>query len=571
MKNGTIKKILSLGIASALMAGTLTGCGNQESGASETQASDKTGSESSVSTETKESESVEQEKELEPVTLKWYHSAKEGECTEDVIEVFNKKLQELLPNTTVEFVFDGDFKTNWSMYMAAQEKIDIAWAGYDTNWLQNAKDGNFTALTDLINEELAPNLVKEMETWPQEYDTCIYEDELYAIPNIQPTIAEAIGWRILPELEPYLDLDELMTELHTTTKATAKQFDIMEEAIKKAIADEAFKEYPGWQIDTVVTTWGARGYVSAGVTNMYIDAMAENPEVLHLWEIPEYKMAVEYMARWYDEGLITDTQLLKQQPEGTAYVWNLSMTYNQSWAGANEIGVKDYGVDNTDGYKKVELLTNKPEQGYLASVASSPSASLVIPYTSENPERAIMLLNLLRDEVGTPGNDLLNLLCYGFEKNSEEAKEYGWFNYEAVEEDGQLKVDTSVRGDAPSKHGMTNWKIANTFKSMHNGSALTTAASKERAMLFYKEIYPNQVKTAIAGWKVPTSEDITVQKENMTAIFKEYDDQFESGCGGMAKVDDLFETGLNKLKDAGLEEVREWCQTQIDDYISSNK
>ena len=569
MKNETIKKLLSLGIAATLLAGTLTGCGNQEVGSSEFQSSDKVSSESGVSAETKTSESVEQEPELEPVTLKWYYNGNEGEGTEDVIEVFNEKLQEVLPNTTVEFVFDGDYKTNWSMYMAAQEKIDIAWAGYDTSWMQNAKDGNFTVLTELINEELTPNLVEEMEIWTTDYASCSYDGELYAIPNIQPSIDEATAWRIIPELEPYLDTEALMEDFHTTTKATAKQFDLIEEAIKKAIEDDAFEQYPGWKIDTTVVQWGFRGYISPA-SYMYIDALAEDPEVLHVCEIPEFKMAVEYVAKWYDEGWITDSQLLGQMPEGTATIFAISN--KQTWAGANEIGIKDFGIDNSDKYEKLLLLTNKPEQGYIGTVSKNPTASLVIPYTSENPERAIMLINLLHDEVGTPGNDLLNLLCYGFEKNSEEAKEYGWFNYEAVEEDGQLMVDTSVRGDAPAMHGMTNWKIGNTYKVMHDGGSLTTTANKERAMQFYTEIFPNRIKTVVAGWKVPDLDDsVTVQYENTSAIYKEYKDQLYNGCGGTDKVDELFETVLNKLKDAGLEDVKEWYKTQIDNYISSNK
>ncbi len=40
--------------------------------------------------------------ELEPVTLKWYYPGAELEGTVDVMKVFNEKLADLLPNTTVE-------------------------------------------------------------------------------------------------------------------------------------------------------------------------------------------------------------------------------------------------------------------------------------------------------------------------------------------------------------------------------------------------------------------------------------------------------------------------------------
>ena len=559
MRNATMKKVLALILALTSVLLTTVGCGNQEN-------EGKSGTEQVEVRQDSEMEAPDQEAELEPVTLKWYYPEAEKEGTADVIKVFNEKLAEVLPNTTVEFVFVSDYETSWPMYLAGEEEMDIAWEGWYTPFYQDALDGNVIGLTNLINE-YAPNLVKEMEIWESSYASCTLDGEVYGIPSIQPTIPESQSWRVDYILEPYLDLEALMTEFHTTAKATEKQIDIFESAVQAAIDDGAIEVGDtSWHIDAAFANWGTRGYISLG-NNIYFDAEAENPVPIHFWEIPEVKMLVKYFAKWYDWGWITETQLLDQLPEGSRSLLYINNAYNQNWSGASEIGVKENEKD-LDGYEKLMLLTNKPEQGYIG-VSSFGSASTyqVIPFTSKNPERAIMLLNILHDEAGTVGNDLMNLLCYGFEENSEEAEKYGWCNYTAVEKDGQLQVDTTVRGDAESKHGMTNWIMGNTYKIMSDGGALTTAASKEYAMNFYTEIYPNMISTALAGMFVDTS-DVQLSIENMNTVWQEYMEQIYGGCGGVDSVDTLMDTALEKITNAGLDEVKANLQAQIDAYIA---
>ncbi|MBQ8189878.1 MAG: DUF3502 domain-containing protein [Lachnospiraceae bacterium] len=569
MKKETMKKGIALTLALCTVLGTFIGCGSQTGKSTES-----TAEKSSVSGEPKETEEVssaiesetEPEVELEPVTLKWFFCAGEQEGSADVVEAFNAKLTEVLPNTTVEFVFNSDYNTNYPMALAGGEEMDIAWDGYKTPFYQNVLDGSIMGLSELINE-YAPNLVKEMEIWESSYESCTLDGEIYGVPSIQPNVKESQAWRVDLILEPYLDIDALMEEFHSNTKATAKMADIFEAAVKAAIDDGAIKVGDtSWFIDASFANWGTFGYLELG-NNIFYDANAENPVPLHLWEIPEVKMFVEYYAKWYDWGWITDTQLIGGLPSGSRSLLYANTSYNQNWSDANEIGVKNFEKD-IDGYPKLMLLTNRPEDGYIGvNTFGSAKSYAVIPYTSKNPERAMMLLNVLHDEVGTVGNDLLNMLIYGFEEKSDEAKKYGWCNYTAVEEDGQLRVDTSVRNGAGSKHSVTAWKIANTFKSMHDGGVLTTTASKEYAMNFYVDVYPNMKRTVLAGMFVDTS-DVSLAIENMSTVWAEYKEQIYSGCGGVDKVDALMETALNKIMEAGLNEVKVSLQEQIDAYIS---
>lgn len=568
MKKETIKKVLALTLACCTLAGTAVGCGQRtETDVESTVAK-------STETEAKESETVssvaesetEVEEELEPVTLVWFLNSSEQEGSADVAEAFNEKLKEVLPNTTVEFVFNSDYNTNYPMALAGGEVMDIAWDGYKTPFYQNVLDGSIMGISDLI-AEYAPNLAEEMEIWEASYASCTLDGEIYGVPNIQPNVKESQAWRVDLILEPYLDIDALMEEFHSNEKATVEMLDMFEAAVQAAIDDGVIKVGDtSWNINTGFYNIGTKGYIELA-NNIYYDAAAENPVPLHLWEIPEVKMCVEYVAKWYDWGWITDTQVMGGLPSGSRSLLFVSTSYNQNWSGADERGVKDYEKD-IDGYPKLLLLTNRPEDGYVGTDRfSSAKSYMVIPYTAKNPERAIMLLNVLHDEVGTVGNDLLNMLIYGFEEKSEEAKKYGWCNYTAVEEDGQLRVDTSVRNGEGSKHSITAWTIANTFKAMHDGGSLTTTASKEYAMNFYQDVYPKMKRTALAGMLVDTSE-ATLAIENMNTVWEEYLNQICSGCGGSDKVDSVMEAALEKLAKAGLDEVKACLQKQIDAHIS---
>lgn len=567
MKNETIKKMLGATLVLTMLVGTLVGCGNQVKSEKESESTDKISGESSISEVIKSSESIETEPklELEPVTLKWYYPGKELEGTPDVIEAFNEKLAEVLPNTTVEFTFVDDYKTNWPMFLAGKEQMDIAWSGYSTPYYQDILDGNIMGISDLINE-YAPNLVQEMKIWELDWASCTLDGEIYGIPCTQPTVKECQALSYTNLLAPYMDQEALLAEIDENYKLTEKMLDIIEAAFQGAIDDGVLKKGdPSWNFGWSIHLGGTMGYqkLTKNGQIIYIDPEAENPEPLFIWEIPEVRMCVERLAKWYDMGWLTDTEILNQLPADSVTHFNFGYNWNNSWQGCDERGVKEATVSKQPG---VFIATNRPEEAYVdVSSIGTASTYLVIPYTAENPERAIMLLNILRDEVGTVGNDLLNMLVYGFEENSEEAKKYGWCNYTAVEEDGQMKVDKTILGENSSKHSMTNWLMGNTFKIMHDGGSLTTVKQKDYAMNFFTNVYPNLKHSAISGMFVDTS-GFATEMESVMSVYNEYCEQIGFGCGGVDKVDEVFDTAIAKLNEAGWIKVKAELLNQIEAY-----
>lgn len=159
------------------------------------------------------------------------------------------------------------------------------------------------------------------------------------------------------------------------------------------------------------------------------------------------------------------------------------------------------------------------------------------------------------------------MLCYGFAENSDEAKKYGWFNYKITEEDGQPMTDKSVLGDRASMQNVANWTVGNTYKTMHDGTKLTKTAAKEYALSYYDEIFPKLTVTPVANMIVDFV-PVTEKQAVMQTVYEEYNDQFMHAGGGSEKLKSLYEAAMDKMKKAGLDDVKAEIQKQIDAYIA---
>lgn len=565
MKN--LKKTIAMMLALVMVLGVLVGCNNEKP--VETQGNPGKQTEPSKQTEPI-SEPTEPVEELEPVVLKWYLYNGEMEGSADVEEAFNAKLAEVLPNTTVDFVFVESYGKNWPMFMSGGEKIDIAWGGYATPFLQDAMDGNLLGLSELV-EKYGPNLKAEWDIWYEDYNSAVLEGELYGIPCIQPLTKEAQRFNVGEQFIKYMDIDAFNAELRKDRKMTQTKLDMIEAAIEAAIADGTFVVGSTEWNCMYNLNFAALGYMPVGSSsyNLWFDPEAEEPVVMHLWELPEAKMLLERYAEWADRGWYTDTVILGQHPASSEWIFRMVTGWNTNCADFDEDGLlyiaQTQGNDTPAYY---QWISNLPSEGYVGLTTFGGSSSYnVIPYTSENPERAMMLLNLLHDEPGTVGNDLFNMISYGFEQNSEEAAKYGWFNYATIPDGEYFSMDASVRNGAPTKHELYAWMMGNTYKSYSVvGDVLTTATAKEYAKNYWANVYSNLKKTPLAGYSLLFGECADYQA-NVKTVFAEYENQLNFGGGGTATAMDLYETVMQKMNEAGLGEIKAILQAQIDEIV----
>lgn len=559
-----MKKLLAITLALVMLLGILAGCSTNQ-----TQQPAQTPQESAESGQ-QDNETVNQTEELEQATLKWYYPGQEMEGTADVIEAFNEKLSEVLPNTTVEFVFLDNFDAygeQWPLLLAGEEQMDIAWSGWTTNIEQDVLDGNVLPLDDLI-AQYAPNLAKEMNTWVLDWNALSKDGVHYAIPCVQPQGCSSTVLKIDPMIVDCFDLDKLTEELHSSRKTTPAVWDIIEEGIQKAfdtgiltVGDAGCVIYP-------LTQMGVRGYArySGTVTNggylewYYLDPDSDSHDVMNVFEIPEVQYGMERTKLWVEKGWITQAQLAGQEQEGAVQLINFGRAYGGTWEDCDERGIKKVTTGN-DGREKIEIECDTLEQSFQQVANFGYSTQTVIPFTSKHPERAMMLLNILHDEPGTVGNDLINMLCYGFEDGSPEAEKYGWSSYQVKEVDGQPQIDTAYLNGASPKHTMFNWAICTTYKTMADGGSLTTASAKEYATNFWKNVYPNMPTSPISGM-CPTSEEFKNELDSVQMVFSEY--EMRLNFGEYELVDEYIE----KANAAGLQTIKDNLKAQTEAFIS---
>ena len=563
----TLKKMLALLLALVMITSVFAGCDNAQPAETTAPKAD---------TQPKETQPKETEPQLEPVTLNWLVFAGEKEGSKDVEEAFNAKLATVLPNTTVKFIYAGvgTYGQNWSMAINGGDKIDMAWGGYATSILQDIKDGNIIALDELITN-YAPHIAADKETFANQYATGMYDGELYAIPCIQPVIKTTQSISMDEEFfNKYFDSKAFVKELRSTTKLTYKMLDIWEDAIEAAIADGYIKVGETDYTLPDGLTFATRGYMPLGEEkfHLWFDPEAANPVPMHTYELPEVQMLIDRYAKWYDLGWYTDAEILGTIEKYQKIDISQTTLYNSAWVGYDADGILHQ--DNTASNRRntVSIMLQTEAETYVGAANIGAEASYwVIPYTGENPERAMMLIDLLHDEQGTVGNELYMLMANGFKKDSEEHKKYGWFNYDTKKsDDGQDQVDTKARGDAPNMHSMYNWAIANTYRSLFDGSKLCTVAYKEYCLNFYNDIYPTLRRTALAGM-VPDTTAVVEELSAMLNVEAEYGNQLGFGTAGADGIDDLYEKVMAAMAVAGLNIVKGELQDQIDDWVAKNK
>ena len=120
------KKALSLFLAAVMTAAAcLGGCGSSAGTASEAVAAADT---EAVETEAGSEQAAAEE--LEPVTIQlWLGGPGKQKDSDEVWELFNEKLQEYVPNTTVEItcMTTTEYPEKFDQMLASGEGVDLAW------------------------------------------------------------------------------------------------------------------------------------------------------------------------------------------------------------------------------------------------------------------------------------------------------------------------------------------------------------------------------------------------------------------------------------------------------------
>ncbi|WP_248930801.1 ABC transporter substrate-binding protein [Paenibacillus hamazuiensis] len=374
-----MKQVLSLGTALLLAVSALAGCTAERDAGAEAPKTNNAGQAGAGA--------------LPPVKLVWLLRSSPQKDMAAVQEAFNKIVKEKI-NAEVEFNFidGGVYDTKLKTMIAAGEPFDIAFASSSLggDFYGSVAKGAYIPLDQLI-QSYAP---KTYASIPKDFwDAVTIDKKIYGVPNYQ-IVARQNG----------IDVQKRMLDKYGFNLNDVKRLEDLEPLLGKMKAGEskdntAFYMAKSGAWKDMLTYYGydsilspmSPGTVKLGDTGL---------KVVNQYAEPSFKEHIRLMRSWYEKGYINKDVATAQVGSSGDGSLSLSLWNNIKPGGNAEVKVLLGGND------VVERVLDKP----FVSTANISVTLQTISRTSKNPERAMMLIELMNTD-----KELYNLLCFGIE------------------------------------------------------------------------------------------------------------------------------------------------------------
>lgn len=468
------------------------------------------------------------------VKLKWVLLSPGKQIDQQrVWDEFNKKLEKAMPNTKVDFIgiTPADYQQKWSLMCASNENVDIAWTGYLMNYEQEIRNGNYMELDDLLLKN-AEELKKSLPDWV--WDTTKVEGKIYAVPNFQMIAGGLYGLRTPKKLaDKFLDVKKAQEVFLRNKTFNAECYDVIEEYLAELLKNNELQKGMSSYFPAV----DLKGY-DVIAQDLVIKQDDKNFNVMYKFETPEAKLNFQKMASWFNKGYIRKDVLSVNNAmdddgkENGHVVWMTTVFNNQAQLDSKQFGYPIDVIPISDYYFM---------NGY-----TKPATATAIARTSQNPQSAIKLIELLNT---SKGKELYNELVYGIEGE----------HYKKINDKRINTLSFNGTPNANSKYGIDKWVLGNTF------NAYETQTDPEGYNDFIKNnVNEQSVKSQLSGFK-PNTDALAVEYSQIASIKKEFLKSLTSGALG-DKWEETFNKYMEKLKNAGIDKIKAEIQNQVDDY-----
>ncbi len=527
---GKIKRLLALTLAVCMSVTLMTACG---------KASDATavnsGTEGGNSAESTAADAPDISKQ---VTLKWMYEGNQVTNDKDVMEQVNAYLKDKI-NAKLEMI--------WCTWADFDNRVQLAINGGDTtdiyftsSWNPNneyaasAKKGAYLRIDNPDNnllEKYAPHLFETLD--PVLADGAMTEGAdgmgIYAIPTYKE-IAQQYTW----------DINVTLLKKYGYTPDDVKDFYDFGPMLEKMKQGEGKDFYPLNPEPAVIERFvNNNDYVDTNLLLSYefdpADPTKSGTEIVSRYEREGYKKFVEKMREYYQKGYI-NPEMANAQTAATC----LATAQNSA---KYAIGTQCYspGYEFVSGPARKIEITYKPAQSGIISTTSARGAMQAISTSSANPERALMLLNLVNTDP-----KLFTMLEYGIEG----------VHY-TTESDGRIKFNQDKRKEyAPWRAGLG--KLANL--------PVTTDEPANLWDLF--EQYNKAAKPVpLLGWAFD-QEPVKNELAALANVSKQYADALNAGAVDPSSYLPEF---ISKLKANGIDKVVAEANTQAKAFLDAKK
>jgi putative aldouronate transport system substrate-binding protein len=468
---------------------------------------------------------------MEFVELRYLIRGQAQPDTETVQNALNAILEEKInAHIILDFIEPGAFNDQMALINAAAEEYDLVYtAPWTNNYYNNVNQEYLFALDDLLLE-YAPGTWNSMQ--PATWEAARVNGSIYGVinqqifvkpfgPSFRRDIAEELGLveaieslthysevtPILASLKEYVDANDTLTHVYTGGGPFSPEI---------------------WGFDP-------QGSQDLGMVVRSTDDTAQAV----IWaEQDEYREAAELTREWYLAGY-APTDIVTEDERDRGFVAGIYASRSISGV------VKPGGAAEAQarwGWEVVEKGIAEP----LLTTGGTTATLTGISSTSQNPERAMMFLELLNtDEV------VYNMLCKGVQD----------VHWEWADETRRL-IQPAGGAESYSDNGYnpnTDWMFGNVFNSYYSSEA-QIGAWPETA-----ELNRNARPSPVLGFTF----DVTPVETEIASLSGVRSEFVEPLTSGLIDPDEGIQALIDAQRAAGIERVQEEMQAQIDAWKAS--
>ncbi len=544
------KKLVSLLLATTMVAG-LVGCGSSNGGSSDTSATTDTKSETSATTaDTSSTEAASTEtadidtSEHVVITYMTTGGSDEGNGNADMLAKLNEILTEKV-NAELK-IYHIDWTNYLSVYNLTLAQMDgsVDLVGTASDWLDawpNAKNGAFLELSEDMLKTYAP---KTWESVPAEHwDLCKYNGEIYLMPedNYAQWTNHGFAYRLDWAKEAGLtDGVKSWEDLTTYFKY-----------VKETYGNDL--KYL-WDSDGTQYNQMVGGWITSHSNYVPIDGLNSGA----MWGGSKDDLYTVYSPYMTDtDSLVEYAKLMKEWNEIGVFptnVLNNTSSQNKDEYRVGQVAVEQHHTQtwtdlcshtsnntiyDTDEDAETGFFYFGEETGNVVALSITHGA-MAVSAGSKNPERALMVYDLLRNDP-----ECYRLFNYGIEgvqyAIDENGMKYTPDTYDSTTQEIQTNFWWGRNDDLELKDATKNWDAIDKLYAEYDSLKID---------------YPY-------GQFIPDVDDIQGKIDNVSSVQEEYMKQISFGLYS-GSAEDIVAEYQAALEKPGINDVTAALQSQID-------
>lgn len=519
MKN--MKKIIAVLLVLAALASLFTACSTKPAESSTTAANP---SEPSAAATDPAKET------LEPVTLKMYLLGDKPAGFDEVYAKINEKLsQDIQTTLDVEFISWSDVDQKYSLLFASGEDFDLIFTAPWAYYSSVANKNGFLEITEDMMKQYAPN------TWDEVPEAAWEQAKINGKVYMIPCTTKEYSTRLMVirgDLRKKYDVPEV-TSLEGFQNYLYAVAENEPGIIPMQLGD------PYMLRELVVGTFNGWDYLGNVGNNTYLmyDYNSDSNEIFSMLDMPEYLDYLNMMHDWKERGVWTK-DVLSDQSAGQGMA-----------QGREAVSIQNIGIAGLLNSVPKEHPDYDPELidlsvGKTKMPALYINNGMAIHATSKNPERALMVLDLFRNN-----REYYDLTWYGIEGK----------HYTAIGDTGYSSLPDSADYGAGGAC-QWGWGVSSMQRTADD-------EPEQRTEIMDRWINEETVNHPLQNFNF---DDTNVKNEmaNIANVYQQYALPLELG---FVDVEDGLATLKEKLDQAGIEKVRQEMQTQLDEYLKNLK